>query len=209
MMSLRSRPIGKNGREPAVAALGAEAENDKMMAALARALVDRPRASLQEVAAAVGVSKATLYRLCRTRGQLVERLVHHATTRITEAIEATHLGTAPPLTALERLIANNLEHRELTTFLSHYWWQAPPTAVGVEAGWDAALDAFFLRGQQAGIFRIDLAAPALTETFVALLLRLIDAERHRRLARGLSGRDRARVSARRRSLSAHDARATQ
>ena len=85
-----------------------------MMAALARALVDRPRASLQEVAAAVGVSKATLYRLCRTRGQLLERLVHHAMTRITEAIEATHLGTAPPLTALERLIANNLEHRELT-----------------------------------------------------------------------------------------------
>ena len=56
-------------------ALGAAAENDKMMAALARALVDRPRASLQEVAAAVGVSKATLYRLCRTRGQLIERLV--------------------------------------------------------------------------------------------------------------------------------------
>jgi TetR/AcrR family transcriptional repressor of mexCD-oprJ operon len=171
-----------------VTARGAEAENDKMMAALARALVDRPRASLQEVAAAVGVSKATLYRLCRTRGQLVERLVHHATTRITEAIEAAHLDTAPPLTALERLIANNLEHRELTTFLIHYWRQDPPTAAGVEAGWDATLDAFFLRGQQAGVFRIDLAAPALTEIFVALLLRLIDAERHGRVARaGLAG----------------------
>jgi TetR/AcrR family transcriptional repressor of mexCD-oprJ operon len=171
-----------------VAALGAEAENDKMMAALARALVDQPRASLQEVAAAVGVSKATLYRLCRTRGQLVERLVYHAATRITEAIEAAHLDTAPPLTALERLIANNLEHRELTTFLIHYWGQDPPTAAGVEAGWDAALDAFFLRGQQAGVFRIDLAAPALTEIFVALLLRLIDAERHGRVARaGLAG----------------------
>jgi TetR/AcrR family transcriptional repressor of mexCD-oprJ operon len=53
----------------------------------------------------------------------------------------------------------------------------------VEAGWDATLDAFFLRGQQAGVFRIDLAAPALTEIFVALLLRLIDAERHGRVAR--------------------------
>ena len=169
-------------------ALGAEAENDKIMAALAGALVDRPRASLQEVASAVGVSKATLYRLCRTRGELVERLVHHATTRITEAIEAAHLDTAPPLIALERLIANNLEHRELTTFLIDYWRQDPPSAGSVEAGWDATLDAFFLRGQQAGIFRIDLAAPALTEIFVALLLRLIGAERHGRVARaGLAG----------------------
>jgi len=166
-----------------VATLGAEAENDKMMAALARALVDRPRASLQEVAAAVGISKATLYRLCRTRAQLVERLVHHATTRITEAIEAARLDAAPPLTALKRLIANNLEHRELTTFLINYWRMEPPAAVGVEAGWDATLDAFFLRGQKAGVFRIDLAAPALTEVFVALLLGLIDAERYGRVAR--------------------------
>jgi TetR/AcrR family transcriptional repressor of mexCD-oprJ operon len=154
-----------------------------MMAALARALVDRPRASLQEVAAAVGISKATLYRLCRTRGQLVERLVHHATTRITEAIEAAQLDAAPPLTALERLIANNLEHREITTFLVHYWRQDPSAAASVEAGWDATLDAFFLRGQRAGIFRIDLAAPALTEIFVALLLGLIGAEHRGRVAR--------------------------
>jgi TetR/AcrR family transcriptional regulator, mexCD-oprJ operon repressor len=172
----------------AVAVIGAEPENDKMMAALARALVDRPRASLQEVAAAVGISKATLYRLCRTRGQLVDRLVQHATTRITEAIETAQLDTAPPLTALERLIANHLEHRELTAFLIHYWGQDTPTAAGVEAGWDAALDAFFLRGQQAGVFRIDLAAPALTEILVALLVRLIDAEHHGRVARaGLAG----------------------
>jgi TetR/AcrR family transcriptional repressor of mexCD-oprJ operon len=157
-----------------------------MMAALAQALVDRPRASLQEVAAAVGISKATLYRLCRTRGQLVERLVRHATTRITEAIEAACLDTAPPLTALERLIANNLGHRELTTFLIYHWRQ--DAAAAVEAGWDATLDAFFLRGQQAGVFRIDLAAPALTEIFVALLLGLIDAERLGRVARaGLAG----------------------
>jgi TetR/AcrR family transcriptional regulator, mexCD-oprJ operon repressor len=165
-----------------VRALGEEAESDKIMAALARALVDRPRASLQELAAAVGISKATLYRLCRTRGQLVERLVHHATTRITEAIEAARLDAAPPPAALERLITNNLEHRELTTFLIRYW-QHTPTAAGVEAGWDAALDAFFLRGQQAGVFRIDLAAPALTEILVALLLGLIDAERRGRVAR--------------------------
>lgn len=154
-----------------------------MMAALAQALVDRPRASLQEVAAAVGISKATLYRLCRTREQLLERLVHHATTRITEAIEGARLDSAPPLTALKRLIANNLEHRELTTFMVHYLRQETTTATAAEAGWDAALDAFFLQGQQTGVFRIDLTASTLTEIFVALLLGLIDAEHHGRVAR--------------------------
>ena len=53
----------------------------------------------------------------------------------------------------------------------------------MEAGWDAALGAFFLRGQQAGVFRIDLPAPVLTEILVALLLGLIDAERRGRVAR--------------------------
>ena len=70
--------------------------------------------------------------------------------------------------------------RELTSFLIHYWRPDTPAAASMEAGWDATLDAFFLRGQQAGVFCIDLAAPALTEILVGLMVRLIDAERHGR-----------------------------
>ena len=47
------------------------------LSALALALVTQPRASLQELAKAIGVSKATLYRFCRTREQLVARLIAH------------------------------------------------------------------------------------------------------------------------------------
>ncbi len=36
------------------------------LSALALALVTQPRASLQDLAKAIGVSKATLYRFCRT-----------------------------------------------------------------------------------------------------------------------------------------------
>lgn len=42
---------------------------------------------------------------------------------------------------------------------------------------------FFLRGQREGLFRIDISAPVLTETFASLLFGLVDAERRGRVAR--------------------------
>lgn len=164
-------------------ALGEEMEDNRILASLALALVDRPRATLQELARAIGVSKTTLYRFSRTREQLIERLVSHGTRLIGEAIQAAELESAPPREALKRLIANNLAHRELTAFLMYYWKQDSSLDPGAEAGWDAALDVFFLRGQQEGVFRIDVAAPALTEILVSMLIRLVDAERRGRVAR--------------------------
>ncbi|ATE61800.1 transcriptional regulator [Thauera sinica] len=153
-----------------------------MLSSLALALVDHPRASLQELARAIGISKTTLYRFCRTREQLIERLMGHCTEVFSRAIETAELETAPVPEALSRLIANNVEHRELTAFVMYYWKEAswnPDT----EAGWDAALDRFFLRGQQEGFFRIDIPAPALSELWVSTVVGLVDAERRGRVAR--------------------------
>jgi len=162
--------------------LGTETEDRKILASLALALVDRPRASLQELARAIGVSKATLYRFCRTREQLIERLMSHSTQVLSEAIATAELDTAPVLEAFRRLNANNLEHRELTSFLTYYWKDASKDP-GAEANWDVTLDAFFLRGQREGVFRIDITAAALTEIWVAMLIGLVDAERRGRIAR--------------------------
>ncbi|ENO89819.1 TetR/AcrR family transcriptional regulator [Thauera linaloolentis] len=159
-----------------------ETEDKKFLAALALALVDQPRASLLELARAIGVSKATLYRFCRTREQLIERLMNHCTHVFSEAISTAELDTAPVPEAFRRLTANNLEHRELTAFLTYYWKDALKDP-GVEAGWDTALDTFFLRGQQEGVFRIDIPAPALTEIWVSMVIGLVDAERRGRVAR--------------------------
>lgn len=158
-------------------------EEHQTLVALAQALVDLPRANLQELAKAIGISKATLYRFCRTREQLIERLLAHATKTIGEAIQAAELDTAPPLEALRRMTVNNLEHRELSAFLIHYWKPDPMCDPCPDASWDVALDAFFLRGQQQGVFRIDIPAPALTEIWVSILLGLVEAERHGRIAR--------------------------
>lgn len=160
-----------------------QTEDNKILAALALALVDQPRANLQELAKAIGISKATLYRFCRTRDELIQRLLNHSTQAISNAIESADLNNAPPLEALRRLIANNLECRELSSFLMYYWkpGKEPTTA---ELAWEQAIDGFFLRGQQVGVFRIDIAAAALTELWVSVLLGLLDAERRGRVARG-------------------------
>jgi TetR/AcrR family transcriptional repressor of mexCD-oprJ operon len=64
-----------------------------------------------------------------------------------------------------------------------YYWQDGATEMGADAGWESQLDAFFLRGQQAGAFRIDISAPALTELWAAIFTGLVDAERRGRIAR--------------------------
>ncbi|QLF95035.1 winged helix-turn-helix transcriptional regulator [Pseudomonas sp. ABC1] len=162
--------------------LGTEQEDNRILVALALALIDNPRASLQELAKAIGISKTTLYRFCRTREQLIERLMTHGAFVLGEAIRTAELDSGPPLEALRRLIANNLEHRELTSFLMYFWKEGPENLCE-DSGWDASLDAFFLRGQREGLFRIDIPAAALTEILVNIMIGLSDAERRGRVAR--------------------------
>ncbi|MCY1551335.1 hypothetical protein D9M68_876550 [compost metagenome] len=45
-----------------------------------------------------------------------------------------------------------------------------------------ALDAFFLRGQQEGVFRIDITAAVFAELFTMLIYGMVDAERRGRAA---------------------------
>ncbi|GAB3371554.1 transcriptional regulator [Spongiibacter taiwanensis] len=154
---------------------------------LAAAFVEKPRANLQELANAVGVSKATLYRFCRTREQLQERLEEASTRAVDRVICGANLESAPIRTALRNLIDNHLHHREFTSFLIHYWEPDLENEAAPVQVWNAAMDAFFLRGQKEGVFRIDLPAPALTELLVTIILGMIDAERRGRVARGNLG----------------------
>ncbi|MBV2233940.1 MAG: TetR/AcrR family transcriptional regulator [Sterolibacterium sp.] len=175
-------PAAADAVVPADGATVGEEEN-RLLAALAQAMVERPRATLQELAHAVGVSKATLYRFCRTREQLVERLLNHSVARVTAAMDAARLDQGTPLEALHRLIVHMLEQRKCGAFLMMHYWQDGATGMGSENGWEAQLDAFFLRGQQAGALRIDIATPALTELWSSIFSGLVEAERRGRIAR--------------------------
>lgn len=161
-----------------------EADDSRMLAALALALVDHPRATLQELAKAAGISKATLYRFCRTREQLIQRVATQAIQALNQATEDSNLETDPPAEALRKLIARHLEHRELTAFLTHYWNDiARDMPAETIEQCEQRMDAFFLRGQQAGLFRIDVTAATLSELWFSILIGLVDAERRGRMAR--------------------------
>ncbi|EKA40492.1 TetR/AcrR family transcriptional regulator [Pseudomonas aeruginosa] len=91
--------------------------DERLIKALAVAIVDHPRATLKELAEAAGVSKATLHRFCGTRDNLVQMLEGHGETVLNQIIQACDLEHAEPLEALQRLIKEHLTHRELLVFL--------------------------------------------------------------------------------------------
>ncbi|CAN7454223.1 efflux pump transcriptional repressor NfxB [Pseudomonas sp. No.21] len=162
------------------------AQDERLIKALAVAFVERPRATLKELAEAAGVSKATLHRFCGTRDNLVEMLITHGETVIGQILSAGDLQHAEPLDALRRLIGEHLMHRELLVFLM---FQYNPDTLDPKAEDDrwqsycVALDRFFLRGQQEGVFRIDISAAVLSELFLSLIFGIVDAERRGRMAR--------------------------
>lgn len=162
------------------------AADEKLLKALAIAIVDRPRATFKEIAQAAGISKATLNRFCGTRDNLIEMLLNHGSVVINRVIADADLAEAAPLDALHRLIEGHLVHRELLVFLAFQWRS---DTFDLDAGgsrwlpYSETLDEFFLRGQKLGVFRIDIGAPALTEIFSSLIFGLVDAERRGRIAR--------------------------
>lgn len=158
-------------------------DEGKLLAALALALLDDPKANLQELARAIGISKATLYRFCPTRDQLIDRLIGHAADTLGRAMRAADLERFEPLEALRRLTAHCQDHQTLLLFLM-YFWRSDISVVGqIESEWVTSMDAFFLRGQQSGVFRIDITAAAMTELWLSMVVGLLDAERRGRIAR--------------------------
>ncbi len=159
--------------------------NDRLLKSLAVVFVEHPRATLKQLADAAGTSKATLHRLCGTRDNLLEMLVEHALSALNQVIDDSKLDHDDYLAALKRLITGHLAHRELLVFLMFEYRpdSCSPKAEGNSwRYYEEALDEFFLRGQRAGMFRIDITAPMLTEIFSSTLFGIVDAERRGRAA---------------------------
>lgn len=159
---------------------------DRYFPALALALVDHPRGTLQDLAKAIGVSKATLYRFCRTREELVERLISHVGKLFLQAIVNARLDDGSPQEALKRLISNHLDNKEFTIFLIYNWRPEIISESNPDKNWlegQRQMDMFFLKGQKNGDFRIDMSASAITDTFCSLLGGLTDSEQRGRIPR--------------------------
>lgn len=159
---------------------------DRYLPALARAMVYHPNGNLQDLAKAIGVSKATLYRFCETRVELVDRVVSYVGRFCIKAVRNANLQEVNPTEGLRNLIKNHLDGKDLILFMVYHWRPEYLSEAHHDHVWiqhEKLTDAFFLKGQEMGVFRLDMSAPTMTELFYTLIAGLVDAEHRGRIPR--------------------------
>ncbi|HEX8606824.1 MAG TPA: TetR/AcrR family transcriptional regulator [Pseudoduganella sp.] len=150
--------------------------DDKLARSLAMAVTRYPRANLQQLARAAGISKATLYRLARTRDSVVELLVRRAERHMREALALVDRPGASSAEALLHLTEYITREPEFYLFWQAALWinLGEMTDEVVSEGYAPSffsdrLERFFLDGQQSGAFRIDMPARWLAKSYDFLL----------------------------------------
>jgi AcrR family transcriptional regulator len=75
-----------------------------ILQAATQTLNQDPRASIEDIARAAGVSRQTVYAHFPTREALLDAIIERATTEVTAAFDGAGLDEAPPAVALVRLL---------------------------------------------------------------------------------------------------------
>lgn len=160
---------------------------DALLRSLALTLTENAGATLQEMAKAAGVSRATLYRFAATREQLLDTLQQHVMETMSRLLDDAGLESQPPLEALRQLIMGYIAEREFCVFMitqfDPYIKRNTQQAYPDECiAHEHRLDDFFLRGQRAGIFRPDVPNRWLTDLFFGFIYMLCESEYRGRIA---------------------------
>jgi TetR/AcrR family transcriptional repressor of mexCD-oprJ operon len=153
--------------------------DEQLLKKLAAAMTANPRATTQELAAAVGISRATFNRFCGTREKLVEMIIGQAGQSFQAIVNLAGKDVTDYPAAVSELIATHFENQEYLVFICQ------AQNIRENKYWDSyleALDSFFLRGQKAGAFRLDYPNQMLTEMFLSVICGMIDASYRGRVA---------------------------
>jgi TetR/AcrR family transcriptional regulator, mexCD-oprJ operon repressor len=146
-------------------------DREKVLRAAADVLSRRPNATQDEIAAAVGVSRATLHRYFAGRAALLEALNQFAVAHLREALKSVRLQEDSAAEALRRLVE---ACEPVSGYLNLLYTQSQDfEANQPKEAWaeiDAEVRELFLRGQRNAEFRPDLNAFWLTEAFFNLMV---------------------------------------
>ncbi len=151
---------------------------------LAEALTRQPSASMEQLAQAIGVSRATLHRMVSSREELISAIERFAYESCLQAISTVNLEEGSAVQALRRLVQELHPHAILFLFLQrHVHSQGCLQLQGDWTRQRELLVRFFRRGQELGEFRADISAQWCVDVMSALLQAAADAVRAERLAR--------------------------
>jgi AcrR family transcriptional regulator len=143
---------------------------DELLRAAADFLGRRPNATQDEIATAVGVSRATLHRHFSGRLALMEALEDLAIAEMREVLKAVRLHEDSATEALRRLV---VACQPVSPYLALLYTQSQEpdldTTLDCWQEVDTAITSLFQRGQRDGEFRPDLTAAWLTEAFYSLV----------------------------------------
>ncbi|MER5872784.1 helix-turn-helix domain-containing protein [Streptomyces sp. NPDC002044] len=145
-------------------------DRDQVLRDAAALLSRKSTATMDEVARAAGIGRATLHRHFAGRDALVRALEELGIREFEVAFDNARLDEDTAPDALRRLVAEAEPNAELLAFLvtENQLFEGE----GIHEGWarlDARVGALFRRGQQEGDIRIDLSPAWLTEALYALI----------------------------------------
>ncbi|WP_367324435.1 TetR/AcrR family transcriptional regulator [Streptomyces sp. HUAS ZL42] len=145
-------------------------DRDHVLRSAAALLTRRSTATMDEVAKAAGISRATLHRHFAGRDALVRALEALGIEECEAALDAARLDEGPAGDAVRRLVHAIEPAAGLLAFL--YTENQLFEGEEQHEGWsriDDRISALFRRGQHSGEFRIDLTPAWLTEALYGLL----------------------------------------
>ncbi|OKJ96883.1 TetR family transcriptional regulator [Streptomyces sp. CB03234] len=145
-------------------------DREQVLRTAAALLSRKATATMDEVARAAGIGRATLHRHFAGRDALVRALEALGIQEFEAAIEAARFDDGTAEEALRRLIAGLEPVAGLLAFLvtENQLFEGDQ----MNEGWarlDARVAALFRRGQEQGEFRIDLSPAWLTEALYGLI----------------------------------------
>ncbi|KOG89034.1 TetR/AcrR family transcriptional regulator [Streptomyces varsoviensis] len=132
-------------------------------------LTRKATASMDEIAKAAGISRATLHRHFAGRDALIRALEDLGLAQFEQALDAARLDEGDAVGALRRLLA---EAEPVFAFMAFLCTENQLFEGDLHEGWDrldARINAVFRRGQEEGCFRIDLSSVWLTEALYGLI----------------------------------------
>ncbi|MEU3777959.1 helix-turn-helix domain-containing protein [Streptomyces sp. NPDC032472] len=145
-------------------------DRDQVLRDAAALLSRKSTATMDEVARAAGIGRATLHRHFAGRDALVRALEELAIREFEGAFDRARLDEGTAVDALRRLVAESETNAQLLAFLvtENQLFEGEQ----VNEGWarlDARVSALFRRGQAEGDIRIDLSPAWLTEALYGLI----------------------------------------